>query len=176
MPSTIWGREAAERYDDTSAAMFAPAVLNPTIDFLFHLAAGGPALEFAVGTGRVALPLAARGIEVAGIELSPHMVEQLRAKPSAGGELGRVFMMEPDHVGIDTFDDVLGQIASSHHWMVIGGRVVLATTQYRYIYPSELDLMGRCAGLALKHRWAGWEKGPFTADSTNQVVVFEKTV
>jgi SAM-dependent methyltransferase len=74
----------AARYDETSAEMFDPAVLDPAVDFLAHLAGDGPALEFGIGTGRVALPLSERGIRVAGIDLSPDMVAQLRAKP--GGD------------------------------------------------------------------------------------------
>ena len=81
MASITWDREIAERYDKTTAALSEPAVLDPIVSFLAELARGGPALEFAVGTGRVALPLSARGISVSGIELSPYMVEQLRAKP-----------------------------------------------------------------------------------------------
>jgi SAM-dependent methyltransferase len=73
----------AERYDESSAEMFAPEVLGPTVDLLAALADGKPALEFAVGTGRVALPLSARGVRVLGIELSEAMVAQLRAKPGA---------------------------------------------------------------------------------------------
>jgi SAM-dependent methyltransferase len=64
--------------------MFAPEVLGPTVDVLADLAGTGRALEFAIGTGRVGLALAARGVPVAGIELSPHMIAQLRAKPGAG--------------------------------------------------------------------------------------------
>ena len=78
--SDVWDEETAKRYDDTSADRFAPAVLNPTLDFLAGLAGSGPALEFAVGTGRVAIPLAARGVPVTGIELSEPMVAQLRSK------------------------------------------------------------------------------------------------
>ena len=70
-------------YDVTSAAMYAPDVLEPAVECLAELAAGGPALEFAIGTGRVALPLARRGIDVHGIELSPDMVD--RAPPEARG-------------------------------------------------------------------------------------------
>ncbi|MEJ7724639.1 MAG: SAM-dependent methyltransferase, partial [Ilumatobacteraceae bacterium] len=73
----------AEVYDATCSAMFEPAVLNPAVDLLAELAHQGPAIEFAIGTGRVALPLSARGVPVSGIELSPHMAEQLRAKPNA---------------------------------------------------------------------------------------------
>jgi SAM-dependent methyltransferase len=78
--SEVWDEETAERYDATSAEMFAPHVLEPAVDFLARLAATGPALEFAVGTGRVAVPLAARGVPVTGIELSAPMVAQLRRK------------------------------------------------------------------------------------------------
>lgn len=73
----------AEAYDDDSAAMFDPAVLDPTVDFLADLAGGRPALELAVGTGRVALPLSRRGTPVTGIELSAAMADRLRAKPGA---------------------------------------------------------------------------------------------
>ena len=77
------GPEIAEVYDATYAAKFEPPVLGLIVDVLADLAGGRPALELAVGTGRVALPLAARGIAVHGIELSPHMAEQLLAKPGA---------------------------------------------------------------------------------------------
>jgi SAM-dependent methyltransferase len=76
----IWDAEAARRYDTPGTGMFAPDVLGPAVDRLAHLAAGGPALEFAVGTGRVAIPLAARGVPVTGIELCQPMVDRLRAK------------------------------------------------------------------------------------------------
>jgi SAM-dependent methyltransferase len=74
----------AERYDETSAAMFAADRIDPVVDVLQALAGTGRALEFAIGTGRIAVPLKQRGVEVAGLELSAAMVEQLRAKP--GGE------------------------------------------------------------------------------------------
>ncbi|MBM0229423.1 class I SAM-dependent methyltransferase, partial [Micromonospora sp. ATA51] len=63
--------------------MFAPHVLDPAVDFLAPLAGSGPALELAIGTGRVAIPLAARGISVTGIELSQPMADQLRRKVPA---------------------------------------------------------------------------------------------
>jgi hypothetical protein len=78
-----WDRELAEVYDEAYAAMSEPSVLDPVVNLLVNLASGGPALEFAVGTGRVALPLAARGVPVQGPELSPDMAEQLRAKPGS---------------------------------------------------------------------------------------------
>jgi SAM-dependent methyltransferase len=76
----IWDAETAQRYDTPGSGMFAPEVLEPTVDFLAKLAGDGRALEFAIGTGRVAVPLARRGIPVTGIELSRPMVEELRTK------------------------------------------------------------------------------------------------
>jgi SAM-dependent methyltransferase len=199
-------------------------------------------LEFAVGTGRVALGLSARGLSVSGIELSPHMADQLRTKPGADlvqiaigdmrttrvdgtfqlvylvwnaimnvttqdgqvavfenaathldvggyfvvevgvpkqdrsptGELGRVFAMEDNHIGIDTFDDPVAQLLSSHHWFEVNDHLLRHSGQYRYVWPSELDLMARVAGIRLVHRWAGWRKEAFTSESANQVAVYEK--
>src|SRR5690348_5431050 len=79
-PDDIWGEDAATRYDTPGTGMFAPEVLRPAVDLLAALAGDGPALEFAIGTGRVAVPLAERGVPVAGIELSQPMVDQLRTK------------------------------------------------------------------------------------------------
>jgi SAM-dependent methyltransferase len=238
----LWSQELAETYDASSASMFDPAVLDPAADLLAELADGGPALEFAIGTGRVALPLLARGVSVAGIELSEPMAAQLRAKPGADtipvtigdmastrvdgdfalvylvwntimnvttqaeqvavfenaaahlrpggrfvvevvvpqirrlvpGELGRVFDMTPDHVGIETFDDLVGQISWSHHWGMPDGRLVLHSAPYRYVWPSELDLMARIAGLRHENRWQGWRREPFTSDSPTHVSVWSK--
>ncbi len=83
MPEDYFGDDVAARYDDSSSPMFDPEVLGPTVDLLAGLAGDGAALEFAVGTGRVALPLAARGVPVSGIELSTAMAERLRAKDDA---------------------------------------------------------------------------------------------
>jgi SAM-dependent methyltransferase len=75
----------AAAYDDPSDEMFSDAVVGATVDFLAERARGGPALEFAVGTGRIAVPLAQRGVRVSGIDLSKAMVARLRAKPGAEG-------------------------------------------------------------------------------------------
>ena len=83
MASIMWDKEVADAYDATYAAKSDPVVLDPMLDFLAGLAGGGRALEFAVGTGRVAFPLYARGVDVSGIELSPHMAARLEAKPGA---------------------------------------------------------------------------------------------
>jgi hypothetical protein len=242
MATVLWGAETASVYDATSAGTFEPAVLEPTVEVLASLAGNGAALEFAVGTGRVALPLSERGVSVAGIELSPDMAAVLRGKPGASAvpvtigdmtstrvpgayslvylvfntimnvttqdeqvavfanaaahlavcgrfvvevglpavaglpatELGRVFDISSGHVGIDTIDDPVGQITSSHHWTLIEGQWRRSSAPYRYVWPSELDLMARLAGFRLEHRWSGWDKAPFTAASTSQVAVYQK--
>jgi SAM-dependent methyltransferase len=79
-PEDVWDVGAAQRYDTPGAGMFAPEILGPTVDRLVELAGGGRALELAIGTGRVAVPLAERGVPVTGIELSQPMIDQLRTK------------------------------------------------------------------------------------------------
>src|SRR3954467_15765589 len=92
----IWDVDAAQRYDTTGTGMFAPEVLGPTVDRLAALADGGRALELAIGTGRVAVPLAERGVPVTGIELSQPMLDVLRTKaveatiPVLVGDMARV--------------------------------------------------------------------------------------
>ena len=236
------GPGGAGVYDQVYTAMAEPSVLGPMAGLLAELARGGPALEFAVGTGRVALALSARGIAVHGLELSRPMAERMSAKPGADavpvtigdmttarvpgapfalvylvantimnvttqdgqlavfanaaahlapgecfvlevivpqirrvppGESARVFTLQPDHVGIETFDDLVGQIAWSHHWIEAGGHLVRHSAPYRYVWPSELDLMARIAGFRLRDRWAGWDRAPFTSASRSQVAVFE---
>lgn len=83
MDSEVWDDETAQSYDDDVAEMSSPEVVGPTVDRLAELAAGGRALEFAVGTGRIAIPLAARGVDVVGIELSRPMIDQLHSKPGS---------------------------------------------------------------------------------------------
>ncbi|BCY12214.1 class I SAM-dependent methyltransferase [Actinoplanes sp. L3-i22] len=78
--SDLWSEDEAQRYDAEESAMAAPEVLGPAVDFLAGLAGDGPVLEFAIGTGRVAIPLAERGLAVSGIEFSPPMAAQLRRK------------------------------------------------------------------------------------------------
>ena len=84
VPDDVFDHRVAPTYDADSAEMFAPEVLDPTVDLLAGLADDGAALELAIGTGRVALPLIRRGVEVHGIDISSHMVAELRAKP--GGD------------------------------------------------------------------------------------------
>jgi hypothetical protein len=115
---------------------------------------------------------AAAHLEPGGCFVIELVVPQLRRLPP--GELGRVFTLEPDHVGLETFDDVVGQISWSHHWMAVEGRLVRHSAPYRYIWPAELELMAKVAGLRLRDRWADWNRSPFTSESASQVAVFEK--
>ncbi|MDQ1456628.1 MAG: hypothetical protein QOH28_2248, partial [Actinomycetota bacterium] len=81
MPKIYFDEHRAERYDVDSADMFEPTVVEPAVRFLADLAGTGAALELGIGTGRIALPLSRRGVPMHGIDLSPAMVAQLRAKP-----------------------------------------------------------------------------------------------
>ena len=76
----LWDEDAAAQYDTPGEGMFSPEVLGPTVEVLSELARGGSAVEFAIGTGRVAIPLSAAGVRVSGIELSHAMISRLREK------------------------------------------------------------------------------------------------
>ena len=229
------------RYDEDEAAMFDPAVLDPAVEFLAGLAGDGAALEFAIGTGRVALPLRQRGVPVRGIDLSPAMIEQLRTKPGADaidvtigdfattkvdgsfrlvylvfntignlttqdeqvacfcnaaahlepggcfvievgipslqrlppGETVRAFTVTPTRLGFDEYD-IVNQILYSHHYFVEDGKLEFFSGPYRYVWPAELDLMARIAGMRLRERWSDWKREPFTSDSGSCISVWEK--
>ena len=96
MPEDYFGERVAARYDESEAELFDPVVVGPVVDSLAELAGGGAALELGIGTGRIALPLAERGVSVHGIDLSEAMVARLRAKP-----------------GAERIDDTIGDFASS---------------------------------------------------------------
>jgi hypothetical protein len=83
VPENHFGEAVAARYDELAAGMFDASVVEPAVDFLEQLAGDGRALELGIGTGRIALPLSARGVRVVGIDLSEAMVARLRAKPGA---------------------------------------------------------------------------------------------
>ncbi len=115
---------------------------------------------------------AAAHLEPGGCFVLEVIVPQLCRVPR--GETARVFTLDAGHVGIETFDDLVGQIAWSHHWMEVEGRLVRHSAPYRYVWPSELDLMARMTGFRLRERWAGWDRAPFTSESQSQVAVFGK--
>jgi SAM-dependent methyltransferase len=220
--------QVAEHYDADIASM----PVEPVVDFLLPLAEGG-ALELAVGTGRIAVPLAERGVRVAGIDLSPDMVARLRQKtdeiPVAIGDYATtgidgpfslvyivfnsivnqttqegqvatfanaaehlepggsfvvevgvptsrplgVFDLSDTHVGVDEYDAVT-QRSASHHFTLRDGVWQRRSIPFRSVWPAELDLMARLAGMDLRERWGDWDRSPFTAESTKHVSVWEK--
>ena len=230
----------AARYDESSAEMFNSAAVDPVVDFLVEVADGGPALELGIGTGRIALPMAKRGVEVHGIELSKAMAARLRAKPGGEdvavtigdfattrvegsfalaylvfntimnlttqaaqvscfrnvaahlqpgglfvvevmipelrrlppGETFRVFDASENHWGVDEYD-VATQGLVSHHLETVEERLERVSMPFRYVWPSELDLMARIAGLSLRERWENWSRAPFTNESRGHVSVWE---
>jgi len=234
-----FGEEVAATYD--GGPMFSPDVLGPTVEFLAALAGEGAALEFGIGTGRVALPLAQRGVRVHGIDLSPAMVAKLREKAGAEQvgatigdfattrvdgtfslvylvfntignlttqddqvacfqnaaehlEPGGCFVIEvgtPDlqrlapgerfypfdvsgeHLGFDEYD-VATQGLVSHHLWPEDGVWRKSSLPFRYVWPAELDLMARLAGMRLRERWEDWSRSVFTSDSRKHVSVWER--
>jgi SAM-dependent methyltransferase len=241
MPKNYFGERVAERYDETSADMFDPSKVDPAVEFLAELASGGSALELGIGTGRIALPLAQRGIRVHGIDLSEAMVARLRKKPGADqigvtigdfatatveelfsvaylvfntienltsqdeqvacfqnvaahlqpggcfvievgipdlqrlppGETVRPFTVTPERLGFDEYD-IAAQGLISHHYWIEDGKLEVFAAPFRYVWPAELDLMARLAGMSLRERWSGWNREPFTSDSRQHVSVWEK--
>jgi SAM-dependent methyltransferase len=241
VPEDFFGEQVAARYDELSDEMFAPSVVDPAVDFLAGLAGEGDALELGIGTGRIALPLAQRGVRVKGIDLSESMVERLRAKPGGAeiqveigdfatttvagsftlaylvfntinnlttqdaqvacfenaaahleqggcfvievgvpglqrlppGETVRPFRVTPTRLGFDEYD-IAAQGLISHHFRVVGDRLEARSIPFRYVWPAELDLMARIAGLTLRERWSGWKREPFTSESTKHISVWEK--
>jgi SAM-dependent methyltransferase len=98
-------------------------------------------------------------------------VPQLQRLPP--GERFQPFDVSPGHLGFDEFD-VVTQGLTSHHYFLDGDRVRAMSVPFRYVWPSELDLMARLAGMRLRERWADWSREPFTADSRSHVSVWEK--
>ncbi len=233
-----FGEDVAARYDDHP--MGDP---QPVVDFLAPLAGDGAALEFGIGTGRIALPLTARGVPVHGIDLSEAMVRRLQAKPGASeigvtigdfastrvdgtfslaylvfntinnlttqdqqvacfenaaahlasggtfvievgvpqlralppGAIARPFTVSDERLGFDTYDIATQGLVSHHYWRTEDGRFESNSIPFRYVWPAELDLMARIAGMRLRERWAGWDREPFTSESTSHVSVWHKT-
>jgi SAM-dependent methyltransferase len=233
LPEDHFRADVAAHYDEENAEL----AVDPVVDLLAALAGNGRALELGIGTGRIALPLAARGVEVHGIDLSEAMIARLREKPGSekiavtigdfattkvdgtfrlaylvyntiqnlttqdeqvscfenvaahlepGGcfviEVGlpdlrgeelRIFDFSDTHIGIDEYD-VANQGLISHHYTKRDGRFEYGSGPFRYVWPSELDLMARIAGLTPHERWSGWNRDPFTSTSTKLVAVWEK--
>lgn len=135
-----FGERVAATYDEHSASMFDPAVVGPAVDRLAELAGDGPALELAVGTGRIALPLAERGVRVAGIDDSEPMLARLRAKPGAeririvagdmattrvDGEFSLVFLVFNTIFNLTTQDGQVACFENAAAHLRVGGRFVI---------------------------------------------------
>ncbi|MGP3912882.1 class I SAM-dependent DNA methyltransferase [Nonomuraea sp. 10N515B] len=99
-------------------------------------------------------------------------VPELRRLPP--GQTVHPFTVTPEHLGFEEYD-VATQIAYSHHYWVVDGQLETRSTPHRYVWPAELDLMARLAGMTLHERWAGWKREPFTGESRSHVSVWRKT-
>jgi hypothetical protein len=111
-------------------------------------------------------------LEPGGFFVIEVMVPELQRLPP--GETIRAFTVTPAHLGFDEYD-VASQGLVSHHFWVQDGQADVRSVPFRYAWPSELDLMARLAGMTLRDRWSGWEREPFTSDSTMHVSVWQKS-
>ena len=111
-------------------------------------------------------------LESGGTFVIENYIPQLQRLPP--GETTRVFMASPTHLGFEQYD-VAAQIAVSHHYWRIGDQLETFSSPHRYLWPAELDLMAKIAGLTLRERWSTWEREPFTSDSAAHISVWEKT-
>jgi SAM-dependent methyltransferase len=228
-------------YDQSRGPEFEEATIAAAVEVLAELAGAGRALELGIGTGRIALPLVARGVQVTGIDASQGMVDQLRAKPGGAnipvviGDFGatvpegpfalayvvyntlsnlltqekqvacfenvasqlepggkfliEIFVPHLERIGqgnnVQVFDhdagrlsfdvvDVLRQRLTSHHYRFEGGQSGHFASEHRYVWPAEMDLMARIAGLRLLHRWADWRREPFSETSVSHITVYQK--
>jgi SAM-dependent methyltransferase len=115
---------------------------------------------------------AAAHLEPGGCFVIEVYIPELQRLPA--GETIHAFTVSPTHLGFEEYD-VATQIAFSHHYWVIDGRLETFSTPHRYVWPAELDLMARLAGMTLRERWSDWNRQPFTSDSREHVSVWEKT-
>jgi SAM-dependent methyltransferase len=115
---------------------------------------------------------AAAHLEPGGCFVIEVYIPELQRLPA--DETIHAFTVTPTHLGFEEYE-VATQIAFSHHYWVIDGRLETFSTPHRYVWPSELDLMARLAGMTLRERWSDWNRQPFTSDSTEHVSVWEKT-
>ena len=111
-------------------------------------------------------------LEPGGCFLIECVVPDLRRLPP--GESVRAFDVTPPHLGFDEYEPGGDQLLWSHHYWVLGDRVERFSGPYRYVWPSQLDLMARLAGMRRRDRWSDWRRAPFTIESTGHVSVWEK--
>jgi SAM-dependent methyltransferase len=111
-------------------------------------------------------------LEPGGCFVIENYIPELQRLPP--GETIRVFTRTQTHLGFEEYD-VATQIAFSHHYWVIDGQLETFSSPHRYVWPAELDLMARLAGMTLRERWSDWNRDPFTSHSRGHVSVWEKT-
>jgi SAM-dependent methyltransferase len=112
-------------------------------------------------------------LEAGGCFVIEVYIPELRRLPP--GETIHAFDVTPTHLGFEEYD-VATQIAYSHHYWMVDGRLETFSAPFRYVWPSELDLMARLAGMTLRERWSSWKREPFTSESRSHVSVWEKTL
>jgi SAM-dependent methyltransferase len=156
-----WDLDAAQRYDTPGTGMFAPEVLGPIVDRLAQLAGDGPALEFAIGTGRVAVPLTERRVAVTGIELSPPMIDQLRTKADeatipvivgdmataiAPGKYTLVYLVCNTISNLLTQAEQVACFRNAARHLIPGGRFVIElwVPELRKLPPGQQAVVWRC--------------------------------
>ena len=236
--SETYGERHADVYDHWYSSCE-----ETTIATLAGLASGGRVLELGIGTGRIAIPLAMKGIDISGIDVSPAMVDKLHAK-TAGKDIAvcignfadvsiegvfslifvasgtffvllsqeeqvrcfrnaarhltpnGIFLVEASVPDLSRYNDrqvtraskVTADTVSLHvaihdpgEQRINGQQIIidqsgvrLFPAQFRYAWPSELDLMAQLAGLRLRNRWANWRGDPFISQSNNHVSVYER--
>jgi hypothetical protein len=110
-------------------------------------------------------------LEPGGCFVIENYIPQLQRLPP--GETTRVFTATPAHLGFEQYD-IAAQIAVSHHYWLTDGQLETFSTPHRYLWPSELDLMAKIAGMTLRERYSGWNREPFTSESTTHVSVWQK--
>jgi len=99
------------------------------------------------------------------------MVPELQRLPP--GETVHAFTVTPTHLGFEEYD-VAQQRSISHHYFIGDGTVETFSAPFRYVWPAELDLMARLAGMSLRERWTDWDESPFTSESRSHISVWEK--
>lgn len=240
----VYGERVAAIYDDLYGEAFDKA---GAVSFLVERSRGaeghgeGKALELAIGTGRIALPLAQHGVDVSGIDISEAMVEKLRAKPGGAdipvtmGDFAdvavpgrfdlvyvvfntlfalttqedqlRLFRNVADHLtpeglfvveafvpDVTRFErhqsssvellevdrvvvgfsrhDSMTQTILSQQVLISEDGIKMVPVHLRYVWPSEMDLMAKLAGMGLRERYASWQRDHFTSDSKGHVSVY----
>jgi SAM-dependent methyltransferase len=114
---------------------------------------------------------AAAHLEPGGCFVVEVYVPELQRLPP--GETIHAFIVTPTHLGFEEYE-VATQIAYSHHYWVVDGQLETFSAPFRYVWPSELDLMARIAGMRLRERWSDWDRTPFTSESRSHVSVWER--